>query len=103
VVALAIATLALLFLLPHLSTRATFTGALPANITQAHADTVPKLYGVGEITGSQLMAELGDVRRFSGHIALQIFSFSPMLCLLNYPKRKPKQQKNNRKYRQNVT
>jgi len=37
-------------------------------------DTVRAMFGVGEITGAQLMAELGDVRRFSNRGAIVGFS-----------------------------
>lgn len=37
-------------------------------------DTVLSMYGVGEITGSQLMAELGDVRRFENRGSVVAFA-----------------------------
>jgi len=37
-------------------------------------DCVLAMYGVGEITGSQLIAELGDVRRFSNRGAIVAFA-----------------------------
>ena len=37
-------------------------------------DAVLAMYGVGEITGSQLMAELGDVRRFSNRGSIVAFA-----------------------------
>jgi transposase len=37
-------------------------------------DTVQVMYGVGEITGAQLMAELGDVRRFSNRGSIVAFA-----------------------------
>jgi transposase len=37
-------------------------------------ETVRAMYGVGEITGAQLMAELGDVRRFNNRGAIVGFS-----------------------------
>ena len=35
---------------------------------------IPFIYGVGNITGSQLMAEIGDVRRFHSKSALVAFA-----------------------------
>ena len=37
-------------------------------------ETVNSLYGVGDITGAQLMAEIGDVRRFANRGALIAFA-----------------------------
>lgn len=37
-------------------------------------ETVRAMYGVGDITGAQLMAELGDVRRFAGRRAIVGFA-----------------------------
>ena len=37
-------------------------------------DTVMAMYGVGEVTGPQLMAEIGDVRRFHSKSALVAFA-----------------------------
>jgi hypothetical protein len=37
-------------------------------------DTVVAMYGVGEITGAQLMAELGDVRRFRNRGSIVAFA-----------------------------
>ena len=37
-------------------------------------DVVMSMYGVGNITGSQLMAEIGDVRRFHSKSALVAFA-----------------------------
>ncbi len=37
-------------------------------------DTVIDMYGVGEITAAQLMAELGDIRRFSNRGAIVAFA-----------------------------
>lgn len=37
-------------------------------------ETVQNMYGVGEITGAQLMAELGDVRRFANRGAIVAFA-----------------------------
>ena len=37
-------------------------------------EIVSSLYGVGDITGAQLMAEIGDVRRFANRGALTAFS-----------------------------
>jgi transposase len=37
-------------------------------------DTVVAMYGVGEITGAQLMAELGDVRRFDNRGSIIAFA-----------------------------
>jgi len=37
-------------------------------------DTVQAMYGVGEITGAQLMAELGDVRRFDNRGSIVAFA-----------------------------
>lgn len=37
-------------------------------------DTVLAMYGVGEITGAQLMAELGDVRRFDNRGSIVAFA-----------------------------
>lgn len=37
-------------------------------------ETVRAMYGVGDITGAQLMAELGDVRRFSGRRSIVGFA-----------------------------
>lgn len=37
-------------------------------------DVVMEMHGVGKITGSQLMAEIGDVRRFTNKSALVAFA-----------------------------
>ncbi len=37
-------------------------------------DTVMSMYGVGESTGPQLMAEIGDIRRFAGKQSLVAFA-----------------------------
>lgn len=37
-------------------------------------ETVQAMYGVGEITGAQLMAELGDVRRFPNRASIVAFA-----------------------------
>lgn len=37
-------------------------------------DVVMKMFGVGEITGAQLMAEIGDVRRFPNRSSLVAFA-----------------------------
>lgn len=37
-------------------------------------ELVGSMYGVGDITGAQLMAEVGDVRRFTNHGALIAFA-----------------------------
>lgn len=37
-------------------------------------DTVMSMYGVGESTGPQLMAEIGDIRRFAGRQSLVAFA-----------------------------
>ena len=43
-------------------------------------EAVTSIYGVGEITGAQLMAEIGDIRRFKGRNSLVAFAgLDPMV------------------------